>query len=234
MEIKLKKRPKHPIIVEGFPGFGLVGSIATEFLIEHCKCEPIGHHWFDKLPATIAVHEGNIIRPLNIHYMESKNMVIIHAISGGQGIEWDTSEFVLELARQLEAKEIVSLEGVGSQQTEDPKVFYVTSDDSKKDFLHKIGIEELKEGILVGVTSALLMKSHLPITALFAETHSELPDSKAAAKIIEKLNAYMDLHIDPAPLMEQAAQFEEKLNKILAQGEMAKADVKKKQLSYVG
>jgi predicted ATP-grasp superfamily ATP-dependent carboligase len=31
MEIKLKETPKNPVIIEGFPGFGLIGSIVTEF-----------------------------------------------------------------------------------------------------------------------------------------------------------------------------------------------------------
>jgi len=233
MEVELKKRPKHPIIVEGFPGFGLVGSIATEFLIEHCKCEQIGAHWFEELPATIAVHDGRIINPLNIYYNEQFNMVVVHAISAGPGLEWKISDFVLELAKDLEAREIVSLEGVGSQ-TEDPKVFYVTSEESKHEHLKEIGSEQLKEGILVGVTSALLLKSKLPITAFFAETHSEMPDSKASAKIVDMLNKYLNLNIDTQPLMEQAEKFEEKLNTILKQGANAQSQLKKKQLSYVG
>ncbi|MBW2989975.1 PAC2 family protein, partial [Candidatus Woesearchaeota archaeon] len=42
MQIKLWKKPKNPIIIEGFPGFGLVGTIASEFLIDHLKTELIG------------------------------------------------------------------------------------------------------------------------------------------------------------------------------------------------
>jgi uncharacterized protein len=235
MEINLTKRPHNPTIIEGFPGFGLIGSIATEFLIEHCNCEQIGAHWFEKLPATLAVHEGKIIKPLNIYYNENKNLVIIHAISGGHGLEWEISDFILDLAKQLEAKEIISLEGVGSAQAEgETKVYYVTSDESKKEHIHKQGVEELKEGILIGVTSALLMKSDIPITAFFAETHSELPDSKAAAKIVEKLNGYIGLDIDSKPLLEEAEKFEKKLNKILQKGADVQDQMKKKQLSYVG
>jgi len=234
MEIKLKKRPKHPIIIEGFPGFGLVGSIATEFLIEHCKCEQIGQHWFEELPATIAVHEGRVINPLNIHYNEEHNLVIVHAISAGPGMEWKISDYVLKLAHELEAKEIVSLEGVGSVETEHPKVFYVTTDEDKKEHLKSLGTEQLKEGILVGVTSALLLKANIPMTAFFAETHSDLPDSKASASVIEVLNKYVNLKIDTEPLLEQAAKFEEKLNTILKQGATTQTDLKKKQMSYVG
>jgi uncharacterized protein len=235
MDISLSKIPKNPIIIDGFPGFGLVGSIATEFLIEHCACEQIGAHWFDKLPATLAVHDGKLIKPINIHYNEQRNLVIVHAISSGPGMEWEISEFITELAKKLEAKEILSLEGVGTDKpTEHPDVYFVTSDSSKKSHWESMGTKELKEGILVGVTSALLLKSSFPITALFAETHSELPDSKASAQIIQVLNKYLSLEVDTKPLLEQAKRFEDKLNNIIKQGASVQSQIKKKQLNYVG
>jgi len=47
--VKLTKKIKNPIVIEGFPGFGLVGTIVTEFLLDHLKCEEVGVHYFDKL-----------------------------------------------------------------------------------------------------------------------------------------------------------------------------------------
>ena len=35
MKIELSTKPKSPTIIGGFPGFGLVGMIATEYLINH-------------------------------------------------------------------------------------------------------------------------------------------------------------------------------------------------------
>ena len=39
MELILNKRPKNAVIIEGFPGVGFIGSIATEFLIVHLKSQ---------------------------------------------------------------------------------------------------------------------------------------------------------------------------------------------------
>jgi len=47
MRIKLEKKPKEVIVIEGFPGFGLIGTIATEYLVQHLKCEFIGKYWFE-------------------------------------------------------------------------------------------------------------------------------------------------------------------------------------------
>ena len=68
MEVKLWKKPKNCTIIEGFPGFGLVGTIASEFLIEHLKTEQIGKILFDDMPAMVAIHENKVVEPLGIFY----------------------------------------------------------------------------------------------------------------------------------------------------------------------
>ena len=86
----------------------------------------------------------------------------------------------------------------------------------------------------MGITSALMLKSEMPITCFFAETHSNLPDSKSAARIIEILDKYLGLGIDPKPLLKQAESFENKLKSLVEQSKNAKKIKEKKSLSYVG
>jgi uncharacterized protein len=241
MKLELKKKPKNPIVVEGFPGFGLVGTIASEFLISHLDCELIGRFYFEDLPATIAIHEGKVIDPISIYYNKKYNIVIIHSISAAKGIEWKAADIVLDVCRELEAKELVSLEGVGpagldEEEEKEGKTsafFYSSSKNTSKQ-LKSAGVEPLNEGIIMGVTSALLLKAKMPITCLFAETHSNLPDSKAAAKIVEVLDKYLGLSIDYKPLLKQAEKFEEKLKSLLEKGMKAQEMKDKKSLSYVG
>jgi uncharacterized protein len=233
--MELKKRPHEPIIIQGFPGFGLVGTIATEFLIHHLKCEFIGNHWFEKLPASIAIHEGKIVHPVGIYYNEENNIIVIHSITGGPGMEWEIADYVNRLADELNAKEILSLEGVGSmEQKENPDTFYYTSEEHRKGSLNEAGLKPLNEGIVMGVTAAHLLKTGRLITALFVETHSELPDSKAAAELIKTLDKILGLKVDPEPLYETAKIFEKKFNSLMEKSANANEQIKKKQLSYVG
>lgn len=235
MELTLTKKPKNVIILEGFPGFGLVATIATEFLVQHLKCELIGKFWFEDMTATIAIHEGSIIHPIGIYYKKEYNMVIVHAIAGTAHIEWDAAELILKLANVLQAKEVISLEGVGSPtETEDPQSFYYTNAKERESKLKQCGFQPLNEGIIIGVTAALMLKSTVPLTAFFADTHSNLPDSKAAAKIITMLDKYLGLKVDPQPLLKTAEIFEQKLKKIIEQSSDVQEEAKKKQLSYVG
>lgn len=236
MQIKLWKKPKSPTIINGFPGFGLVGTIASEFLIDHLKTEMIGRIVFEDMPPVVAIHESKLVEPLGIFYCPKYNIVIIHAVTASTGFEWKLAEALVDLGKQLDAKEIISLEGVGSNGIKLASTsFYYTNIDKKKQVLENIGLKPLKEGIIMGVTGALMLKvDGRPMCCMFADTASNLPDSKAAAKIIESLDKYLGLQVDPKPLMAQAAQFEDKLKGILTSSQKAQEISEKKKLSYVG
>ena len=96
------------------------------------------------------------------------------------------------------------------------------------------GIKQLTEGIVMGATAGLILKSKCGVTSLFVETHTELPDSRAAAEMIKALDKMFNLSVDPGPLYETAKIFEEKFNKLIEKGLNSSELVKKKQLSYVG
>ncbi len=230
MDFELTKKPKNPIIIEGFPGFGLVATISTEFLIEHLSAEKIGKINIEENPPMVAVHKGKVIDPVGIYYVKKYNMIIIHAVTAVQGIEWKLAKLIQELAKKLNAKEVISLEGVGNQGKESNAYYYTNF--SKK--LEKSDMKRLDEGIIMGVTGALLLKKNLKLSCIFAETHSALPDSRAAAKVIESLGKYLNLKVDTEPLIEKAEKFETKLKGIFEKTKLAGKEKEKKDLSYLG
>ena len=236
MEIKLWKKPKNCIIVEGFPGFGLVGTIATEFLLDHLGTEQIGKIIFNDMPAMVAIHEGKIVEPLGVFYNSKYNIAILHAITAATHYEWEMADTVSKIAFELKAREIISLEGVGSGETaEGSRVFYYSNNAKNSKEFEKKGIPPLKEGIIIGVTGAILLRTEkTPVSCLFAETHSNLPDSKAAASIIEALDKYLEMDLDYKPLLEQAQKFEDKLKTIMQKSQEAQDMSDKKKLSYLG
>ncbi|MBT4539441.1 proteasome assembly chaperone family protein [Candidatus Woesearchaeota archaeon] len=235
MKVILSKKPKGVRIIEGFPGFGLIGTIAIEFLMEHLDTEKIGIVEMDDVPAMIAIHQNEVIEPISFHYNKKYNIVLVHAINVGKNMGWKVAAAIQDLAKQLAAKEIVSLEGVGSPNPGSSRVFYYST---KKGLLKKKldqVASPLMEGIIVGVTGALLAKqSSVPIIALFAEAKSNMPDSKAAAEIIKALDAYTGLQVDTGPLLKQAKMFEQKLKGIVSKTKQAEEISTNKKLSYVG
>ncbi|MBT3463358.1 proteasome assembly chaperone family protein [archaeon] len=234
MKIILDKVPKKVKIIEGFPGFGLIGTIVTEFLIEHLKPEMIGTFEYDEMPATVAIHDGKLINPMGVFYDKKNNLIIMHTILNSVGLEWDISKSVRSMAQNTECNEIICIEGVASpNSTENKKVFYF-ADDRTKEKVSKLPVEQLKESIIVGVTSALMLQKDVPVTCFFAETKTKIPDSKAAANIIKVLNEYLGLNVDVNPLLEQAEKFEKKFKNILKQSSMMNKKKEKRDLSYFG
>jgi len=235
VQIILNKRPKGCTIIHGFPGFGLVGTIATEFLLEHLQVEQIGKISIEEMPAMVAVHKSSLVDPFGIFYNKKYNIVIVHAIAATQGFEWKLANFLLELGAKTQAREIISLEGLAGGETDKVQSFFYSTDSKKAHKMLKVGLHRLDEGIIMGVSGAMFLKStKIPLTCIFAETHSNLPDSKAAAMIIEHLDKYLGLSIDYEPLLKQAEGFEGKLQSLLKKSREATELSEKKKLSYVG
>jgi len=235
VKIILNKKPKNSIIINGFPGFGFVASIALEFLIDHLKVEQIGKMVLEEMPAMVAIHDKKMMDPFGIFYNAKYNIIILHAIAPVHGLEWKIADFVIDLAGKVQPREIISIEGVAGSSPDSSKTYYYTNNKKNQAKFEKANIEALKEGIIIGVAGALLMKADsLPLSMVFAETHSTLPDSKAAAQIIRTLDKYLGLNVDYDPLLKQAESFEQKLQQIMKKGIEATELSEQKKLSYVG
>ena len=239
MEIVLEKLPKNPTIIEGFPGLGYVSTIAMEYLIENLNAKPIGRLWSKKLSPIAAIHHGELRRPFEIFYDSKNNLLLLHAITEVNELEWEIAETILSLAQKTRTKEIISIEGVNApfSKTMPKGPFYHSNIPAIEKKFKKLGYTELKEGAVLGVTGALMLRApkKIPITFVFAQTNTKLPDSRAAAEIIKVLNKYLVLNIDVKPLIKKAERTEEKIKMLLKESSEGKQLLKKgKELSYLG
>jgi len=231
VDIKLTKKPKNATIIEGFPGLGFIGSITTEFLVEHLKAEKIGKIEFTEQMPIVAIHNSKVVEPFGIFYSKKFNLIILHAITPVNNIEWKITDAIEQLSKMVVAKEVISIEGVASQNKTTNAFYY--SKKFNKNF-DRINISPLKEGIIMGVTASIILRDNLPSSCIFVETHSQLPDSRAAAKVIETLDKYLNLKIDFKPLLQKAEEFENKLKTLMQQKSMATEEKDKRELNYLG
>jgi len=240
IKVELWEEPKNVTIIEGFPGFGMVGTIATEAIIDHLKPRLIGRIISNKLPAMIAIHDGKLVEPLGIFYDAKHNLVLQHAVTNITGMEWELGEAVVEIAKILKAKEIISLEGIGTlskraETKEKHKAFYYTNTKETGKKFELMGIRPLKEGIVVGVTGTLILKASdsTKILCIFGETHSGLPDSRAAATIVAAIDKYLGLNVPSEPLIKKAQEFEKKLSGLFARLKAPEEKGKKERAGYI-
>lgn len=230
--IELKEKPKNPVIIEGFPGFGFVSTIATEFLIKHLNAKRIGRIFSNKISPMAAIHKSEIVDPLEVYYDKKHNIIILRALTNVSGAEWEIGGMIVELAKKLKAKEVIGLEGVATEKLNETKVYYYTNSNSKR--FEKINIENLKEGIIVGVTGVLLLNSdEIPLSCIFVDAHPGLPDSRAAGEIIKILDSYLKLNVDYKPLIKTAEEFEDKLKELVSKVKKTSEKKQEKEISYL-
>jgi len=53
---------KNPILIEGLPGLGLVGRIATRYLIKRLKAEKLAHLYSPHFPYYVLVNKKGSVR----------------------------------------------------------------------------------------------------------------------------------------------------------------------------
>ncbi|MEM2478689.1 MAG: PAC2 family protein [Candidatus Pacearchaeota archaeon] len=228
-EINLTVMPKpNAVIIEGFPGLGFVSTITTSYLIEHLKAKCIGSLFTKKLAPLAAIHQQKLIQPIEIFYDEKNNIVIFQSAITVEKIEYDIAEIILEFAKKIKASKIITIEGVISTKPTEKVYFYATNKEFEKKLLEQ-GLEKINEGIIVGVTGALLLKAEeFPLIGLFVEIHSELPDNRASAKIIEVLDKYLGLNVDYRPLLKKAEEIEKKIKGLIEKVLAARQEKEKK------
>lgn len=234
MEVILNKKIKNPTIIEAFPGIGLIGSITTEYLINHLNCEEVGQIIMDDIIPIVAIHYEKLIKPISLYYDKKNNILIIHSISPVKGLEWKISDAVFEIIKKTQPRQIISLDGVSSKSKNSNKIYFFSNNKKIGTKMKKIGVDLLKESIIMGVTATIMSKVKKDFVGIFAETHLNLPDSRSASSIIEVLDKYLNLKVDYKPLIKKAEMFEKKIKDLMQQGKDVQNLQENKQVNYFG
>ena len=87
MKYVLTKKVKNPTIIQGFPSFGLVSTIAVKFLVDHLDVEEIGYIESEHISPLTAIHESRIVSPITLFYNKKFNVVIVQSLTEMAGFE---------------------------------------------------------------------------------------------------------------------------------------------------
>ena len=206
---------RDPILVSGLPGIGLVGNIAVVHTIKRLNAEKFGEVYSPYFQdAVFSSIQGSLRRPtIELHTCSlpesDRDWIILYGntqplTSYGQ---YEVSEKILDHARGLGCKVVVSLAGLRRDYvSEHPQVFCIASDFEIMDNVLPKGVNPLQgevygmAGLLVGL--ARLKEMHG--LCLLAETLGIYPDPPAARAVLEKLSAIYGVQIDLSDLAETA------------------------------
>lgn len=220
--VKIITRPvslENPIIIEGFPGIGLVGNIASQHLIDELEMEYIGSVESKYFPPIAVLFNGIINMPVRIYESKEHNILtVISDIPIHPTISYEVSKVLVDWAQSVNVKEIASIAGIATMSAEN-KVFGAATNSEMLDRI-KEHVEVFQVGTISGISGSIMTECYMrniPAISLLGETNSPNPDPRAAATVIKILNNIYGLSINTENLMEQAEQIEMELQKLAEQ-----------------
>ncbi|MFH0832645.1 MAG: proteasome assembly chaperone family protein [Candidatus Aenigmatarchaeota archaeon] len=221
-----KVKLKTPILIEGLPGIGNVGRVAAGYLISKLKMKKFAELYSPYFLPLVILHEDNVAHLLKCEFYYYKGKRDIIVLSGDtQSISpeghYEICESILEFANKLGVKEIITLGGFASQETDDPKVIGAVNDRELLKKYSKFGVYFGKEhlvGTIVGASGLLIgigKKYRMDGLCLMGETVG-LPiitDPKAADKILQALIKILGIKLDLVDLEKTIKTMDEKIKK---------------------
>lgn len=208
-------------LIEGFPGLGLVGTIAAKYLSEKEGFEEIGHIESEGFASIIRVHNGLPVFPCRIYVNDKLKLVVM--VSEQVIPRTMTPRLAKKIVAWIKAKGIsraVSLAGINTGNPKDTTIYGIADSKTAKQLLEKNQVQLIQDGITTGVTALILLElqKEPDIEAMSVMGPVAIgADYKASAKLLEKLNSVLGLNIDVAPLLAEAKKTEEDLLKHLEQ-----------------
>jgi uncharacterized protein len=225
-------------LLEGFPGIGLIGTIAAGYAVEKLDMEMIGYIYSDAFPPMTTIHKGLPYYPARIYHDKKRPFCVLLAeFVVPSNVVHRLSGEILEFARENKVSRIVSLAGMSSQKAEGEKqvVYGIASSEEMAKFLKDHKIELVQEGVTTGVSGVLIAKcavENFPAVSLLAESKYGYPDPRAAAKLLEVLDGLVGLKVDTKALLEEADMIEERMSKMLDQAKKVRTTYKKAEEEY--
>lgn len=221
--------PDIEYLVAGFPGMGLIGGMASEQLINTLELEQVASLDCDQFPPTAVIFDGIPRRPVRFFagrgmLLAKSDMVIPPVLTAR------VAERIIDFAIENGATEAIVFDGIQEREDaeEENKVWAIVSSHDAAEKATQVGIDLIKRGAIAGMSSSLLLhaqQQNFEAIGMLAEGTPQLPDPRAAAKLLSVFATYQDLAIDTSSLIESADQLEEQYAQLVAKTKQAQADM---------
>ena len=218
-----------PVLVEGLPGVGHVGSLAVEHLLEELEGEStlVRRVYSREFPPQVSVEDG--VSELTCAELYAVSVPVgrdLLLLTGDHQAGTNAGHYVLtdaflDVAEEFGASEVYALGGVPTGELIDEyAVVGAVSDESRLEPLEEAGVEFREDepaGGIVGVSGLLLglgERRGFDAACLMGETSGYLVDPKSARAVLEVLEELLGFELDYETLDERADEMEEVIGKI--------------------
>ena len=240
--VQRKKKLNSPILIAGFPGAGLVGSISTSYIINKLHMNQIACVESEFIVPGVIYAEGKLRHPFRLYSNDEGNVCVLvcEAPIMAHGM-YSVLDTVVKWALDNKVKEVMVLDGIAVEGLPDSKrVPIILSSDGKAadaaNLIHDnnnsdVTNKEEKDdddssiypttafigGIAGGILSSCLSNG-IASKALLIYAARGMPDPEGAAILIESLSKITNnesLKIDTQQLRKQGASLKMRMEKII-------------------
>jgi uncharacterized protein len=212
-----------PVLIVGFPGTGLVGSICANYIIEKKSLHQIA--FVDSeyiIPAAIYIG-GKLRHPFRIYADDKRTLCVIvcEAPLRPEGV-YSIMELVVTWASRNEVREVLVLDGVpvrGGLPSKDRKPMILSSS-SPSSSSNASKDHPVKSAMMMGVSGGLIsacLSDEMPCTGVLIPSTSGIPDPEGAAILLETISKMpsVPLEIDVKPLRQEGQAIERQLKEFM-------------------
>lgn len=216
---------KNPVLIAGFPGPGLVGSISVNYLIEKLQMKQIGCVESEFIIPGVIYYDGRLRHPFRLYSNQEGSLCILvcEAPILIRGIS-SVLNLVMKWCNNNNVQEVLVLGGFArpglDNSKREPYIFSSINDYNvqKTSFDRKIITTYLEPTTFIGgIPGGLLSSSlanNIPCTALFIPSRDDLPDAEGAAIIIDEINKITKdekLKVDTAQLRQEGENLKKRM-----------------------
>ncbi|HRW83169.1 MAG TPA: proteasome assembly chaperone family protein [Methanothrix sp.] len=224
----IAERPKsqNPVVIEGFPGIGLIGNIASQYIVNKLEMDYLGAIDSRFFPPLSVLVGGVAHMPVRIYEKADLGVVVISSdIPVHPAASYDVARGIVSWAESIGAREMVCLAGI-TVMSDQQRVFgAATTEEMLEKIKEKVEVFEI--GTISGISGSVMNECLLrkvPAICLLGETHSMAPDPRAAVVTIKMLNTLYGLDADTEELEERAEEIELQMQKLADQVKTTSAE----------
>ncbi|MGQ3329513.1 proteasome assembly chaperone family protein [Halorubrum sp. FL23] len=180
-----------PTLVEGFPGVGLVGKIATDHMIEAHEMTHYANVHCDGLPRVAVYRESqpSLTTPVRLYADPERDLVALRSdVPVKPGAATEVAGCLDDWFGETRAFPVF-LSGLGREKDETPPDLYGVATGSGSDALERTAVGAPPEsGLVSGPTGAMLSESlerGRDAVGLIVESDPQFPDPEAARILIQ-------------------------------------------------
>ncbi len=228
---------KNPILVEGFPGLGMVGSIAAKYLVKQLKAQKRAILYSPHFPYHVIVDKKGGARLLRGEFYFWKNetgendFIFLTGDSQAQTIEgqFEVANSILDFAEKKKVKTVITIGGYRNEVEGTPKVVAVSTNSVLLEKALKSKAVSSEAGTPIVGTAGLLLGlakfRKIDALCLLGETRGYLPDPKTAKSVIDVLQGILGIDVDLKGLDEEIERSKEILGRM--------QDIENRRVKYV-